>query len=462
MIRPLLRLAALAATATLAVGPVWQAAAIPPPPVDPALAPAPGLPPVPPEATEQKTVCDRALMAGAPPRSASDAALELGLASAWQFSRGGGQTVAVIDTGVSRHPRLPHLIPGGDYVSNTDGLVDCDAHGTLVAGLIAGKPSPDDGFSGVAPDAAIIGIRQLSLAFEAKDYRRRETPGEVSVGGFGNVWTLALSVVRAVELGATVINISEVACAPAGAGITDGALGAAVKLAHDRNVVVVAAAGNLQDSGPCKEQNDGSGWGAVKTSASPAWFSPYVLSVASTDPDGAASPFSLYGPWVSVAAPGRNVVSLDSAGPGLVNVRKGDNDSRHPIDGTSFSSAYVAGAVALVRARFPTLTAGQVIDRVIRTAHAPSRGRDDRLGAGMIDPVAALTAELPDRPVQFGSEYGKPMAEPPQPKRKSPWPTRIAVGGTIGCLAVLGLGYALSVPYRRDPRRKSLTENVDY
>ncbi len=71
----------------------------------------------------------------------------------------------MIDTGVNRHPRLRALEPGGDYVSNSDGLQDCDAHGTLVAGIIAAAPSADDSFAGVAPDAAILSIRQNSGAF---------------------------------------------------------------------------------------------------------------------------------------------------------------------------------------------------------------------------------------------------------------------------------------------------------
>ncbi|MGO4615836.1 type VII secretion-associated serine protease mycosin [Nocardia sp. 2YAB30] len=463
-------LAALIAALALVLGSAFApAAAVPartigPPLADPGLLPPPNLPPRPPEETEQKSVCQRPVLTGPPPRTAPLAQRQLDLASAWQFSRGYGQTVAVIDTGVNRHPRLPILIPGGDYVSGSDGLVDCDGHGTLVAGLIAARPSPGDGFSGVAPEAAVLGMRQLSLAFEAKDSNRHQQPGELAVGGYGHVLTLAFAVVRAVEMGATVINISEVACAAAGEPISDGALGAAVTFAHDRNVVVVAAAGNLQQNGPCKAQNDGVGWNAVKTVASPAWYSQYVLSVASVDPDGAASPFSIRGPWVSVAAPGRGIISLDS-GPGavgLVNATPGEKGEPHPIDGTSFSSAYVSGVVALVRSRFPELTARQVMDRIIRTAHAPGAGRDDTLGAGMVDPVAALTAQLPEQPVEVGATRPKPVAAPPPPAREDPWPKRIAAAGTFACLGVLGVGYAVSIPYRRDARRRKLSENVDY
>src|SRR5271157_3513564 len=65
----------------------------------------------------------------------------LNLQEAWQFGRGAGQKVAVIDTGVAPHPRFPHLIPGGDYIMGGDGLSDCDAHGTIVASMIGAAPA---------------------------------------------------------------------------------------------------------------------------------------------------------------------------------------------------------------------------------------------------------------------------------------------------------------------------------
>ena len=80
---------------------------------------------------------------------------DLDLPTVWRLTRGAGQTVAVIDTGVSRHRLLPHLIPGGDYVFTGDGTEDCDGHGTIVAGIIgaAGDSADPNAFSGVAPDA---------------------------------------------------------------------------------------------------------------------------------------------------------------------------------------------------------------------------------------------------------------------------------------------------------------------
>lgn len=401
----------------------------------------------PPDPTEQRALCVEPFLSGAVPRDAPMPQRILDLPAAWQFSRGAGQLVAVIDTGVNRHPRLD-VRPGGDFVAaGGDGTEDCDGHGTLVAGLIAGRPSRDDGFVGVAPDAQILAIRQLSLQYEDKNRRSDDEPGKVASGGYGNVLTMAAAVVRAVDLGATVINISEVSCRPAGSGSADAALGAAVKYAAARNVVVVAAAGNL-DQSVCDAQNERSGWDGVQTVVSPAWFAPYVLSVASTDPDGAVSPFSIHGPWVGIAAPGRGIVSLDSkpGGTGLVDAQQGAQGTV-TVDGTSFSAAYVSGLAALVRARFPELTAAQVIDRVQRSAHNPGTGRDDQVGYGLIDPVAALTAHLSVAGDDVTTPRGFP-APPPDPG-PDPLPRRVAIIGSITLLATLAIGYAASIPFRR-------------
>ncbi|MGI5221387.1 type VII secretion-associated serine protease mycosin [Nocardia sp. CA-290969] len=455
--RRLLRLACALTVFGAAVAlPGSYAAAIPQPVIDPgALGAAQAISgrPAPLEPTEQSAVCAEPLLTGAPPSAPPISQQVLNLPAAWQFSRGAGQKVAVIDTGVNRHPRLPRLQPGGDYVSDTDGTVDCDGHGTLVAGIIGAQPSPGDAFVGVAPDAEILSIRQLSLAYEKKDNNNREAPGRISTEGYGTVLTLAGAVVRAVDMGATVINISEVACTQAGLDTADGALGAAVKYAYDRNVVVVAAAGNLQSDGACQNQNSGNGWGSVATVASPAWFSPYVLAVGSVDPNGQVSELSLNGPWVQVAAIGRNIVSLDSkpGGTGLVDGVQTSEGVRS-VEGTSFAAPYVAGLAALVRSRFPQLTAQQVMDRITRTAHGPGTGRDDRIGHGLIDPLAALTAELPVEPVSVGAAAARPVAAPVHPPGPDPRQRAIAIIGAVLCLSALAIGAAIAYPFRRPAR----------
>ncbi|MET7768667.1 type VII secretion-associated serine protease mycosin [Nocardia sp. NPDC005366] len=459
--RTLLRLTC--AAAVLAAVPAPALAVAPPRIDDGALGAALALSgrPAPLEPTEQRQLCAEPVLRGAPPTEAPVSQRVLDLPSAWRFSRGAGQKVAVIDTGVNRHPRLPALEAGGDYVSDSDGTLDCDGHGTLVAGIIAARPSPDDAFVGVAPEAEILTIRQLSLAYEPKDRRGADkSADQLRSDGYGSVLTLAAAVVRGVDLGATVINISEVACSSAGSATADGALGAAVKYAYERNVVVVAAAGNVETGGPCETQNSGSGWGAVSTVATPAWFTPYVLSVASVDPDGTPSALSLHGPWIGAAAIGRNIVSLDSkpGGTGLVDGVQ-TNDGLQPVDGTSFAAPYVAGLAALVRAKFPELTAGQVIDRITRTAHAPGRGRDDAIGAGLIDPLAALTAPLPTAPISTGADRGRPLAAPASPAEPDPRPRRVAAIGSVTLLAALGIVAALGFPFRT--RRADLNSEFD-
>ncbi|MGV9614063.1 type VII secretion-associated serine protease mycosin [Nocardia xishanensis] len=444
----------VALTMTLAIAPACDALGVPPPVIDPGalVTDAPVAPPIP---SEQRLLCSQPIWTGPAPVGIPAVQKILRLEHAWQFSRGEGQTVAVIDTGVSPHPRLS-VQPGGDYVSDSDGTADCDGHGTLVAGIIAARPAPDgsDGFSGVAPDASILTIRQTSLAYQAKNSYRSDDTSGMSAGGYGTVDTLASAVVHAVDRGATVINLSAVSCRPAGTDAVDGALGAALRYAYDRNVVVVAAAGNLQQQGACKSQNGTAGWDAVSTIATPAWFAPYVLSVASVEPDGSPSAFTLYGPWVSVAAPGSNLMSLDSnpGGTGLVNGTPQADGQVAPVNGTSFATAYVSGLVALVRARFPELSAQQVMDRIIRTAHAPGSGHDARIGAGLIDPVAALTAVVP--PASDGDPaQGIPIAGPTSPAFVSPWPRRIGIAGAVSCLTLLAIVLVMSMPFRREQRK---------
>ncbi|MFD3507558.1 type VII secretion-associated serine protease mycosin [Nocardia sp. NPDC058666] len=412
--------------------------------------------PAPLQETEMHALCQEPTLKG-DVRNAPFAQKVLDLSAAWQFSRGEGQKVAVIDTGVNRHPRLSALQSGGDYVSNTDGTEDCDGHGTMVAGIIAAQQSNDDAFHGVAPAAEILSIRQLSLAYRAKDNRSGAQEGAIDSSGYGNLLTLAGAVVRAVDMGATVINISEIACVAAGTETSDRQLGAAVRYAYDHNVVVVVAAGNV--GGGCEDQNDGVGWAKVKTVATPAWFSPYVLSVASVDPNGDPSEHSLNGPWVSVAAIGRDIVSLDSktGKSGLVDAVMGKNGWQ-PIEGTSFAAPYVAGLAALVRSRFPALTAQEVMDRITRTAHSPGQGRDDRVGAGLIDPLAALTAQLPEQPISEGADQSRAFPEPHSSKGPDSLPRAVATVGSITCLAALVIGLAISIPFRRANRNDELPD----
>jgi membrane-anchored mycosin MYCP len=419
------------AVAVFALCTAPSAAAVTPPPVDDSLLPKPASP-APRQRTEQLEPC---VAATHDVITSSDGQLkDINLQDVWQFTRGAGQTVAVIDTGVSRHRRLPHLVPGGDYVSNGDGTEDCDGHGTIVAGIIGAAPDPADGFTGIAPDATVIGIRQSSNKFRATD--------DPSSSGYGDVDTLAMAVRTAADMGATVINVSSVACVPAEDGLDDRVLGAALSYAVDvKNVVVVSAAGNVGAAGQCPDQNPAANpahpgrpnWSDINVVVSPSWYDEYVVTVGSVGEDGRLSPFSLAGPWVDVAAPGEGVVSLDPDSEGLIDRLPAVGDET-PIAGTSYAAPVVSGVVALLRSRSPELTARQVMQRIEDTARRPPADWDPVVGHGIVDVIAAVTggpALPPHRDRKPLQALSIPASAPPDSRSRD-----IAVRGAAVCLGV--------------------------
>ena len=324
--------------------------------------------------------------------------MQLRLEEAHRFATGKGIKLAVIDTGVNaEHPRLKgRVIPGGDYVeTEKKGVDDCDGHGTEVAGVAAASRDEATGFVGAAPEATVLAFRQTSNNFEFKDPAQKDSRSSA-----GKVGTLAKAIVYAVDQGAKVINISLTSCEePREPSNQERELQAAIDWAvNDKDVVIVTAAGNLDSESGCKSQNDNEDPKRVNVVASPPWYADNVLSVASIGMNGSVSAFSVWGPWISVAAPGEGIVTLDPRGQGLTNANRDPRSQQlSAIQGTSFASPYVAGLAALVRERFPHLKAKQVMDRIKATAQHPGNpnGRDHKVGHGMINPVAALTAELP-------------------------------------------------------------------
>ncbi len=424
--------------------------AISPPTVDPAAPPPSGStgPAVP---MQQQGECiTTGVLPGTDPGAGSPSQKMLNLADAWRFSRGEGQTVAVIDTGVKPGPRLTNVVAGGDYVGNTDGLTDCDGHGTLVAGIIAGQPG-DDAFSGVAPAARLLAIRQASSRYAPRTTGADPLVERATV----DIASLARAVVHAADLGARVINISSVSCLPADNQVDQAALGSALRYAAvDKDAVIVAAAGNAGPSGisggqACRANpinrsanpQDPRNWGGVTAISTPSWWQPYVLSVGSLTSNGQPSNFTMTGPWLGIAAPGENIVSVSNGDGGLANGIPVERGAMSRVDGTSFAAAYVSGVVALVRSRFPELPAAQVIARLTATAHNGAREPSNVVGAGTLDPVAALTWEL--TPANPGSPPSTRIAAPVATPPENHTPRNIAFGGTAAlALAVAATAYA--------------------
>jgi len=360
----------------------------------------------------------------------------LRIRQAQQFATGRDQRVAVIDSGVQPHPRLAgRLIDGGDYIENRTGLFDCDGHGTVVAGLIAAAPDANSRFVGVAPAAQILAIRQAST-FYSVPLRQLDDGQAIHSPSAGDTVSMARAVMRAVQLGATVINISEAACFPAERDQVNAPdLQAAVHHAVEHNVVVVVAAANT--SSTCKQNNPG----AVTTISSPGWFDDDVLTVAATDNNGEPADFSIRGPWVDVAAPGIGAVSLAAGRSGLTTGLVDAHGQPRALDGTSFATPYVAGVAALIRERYRNLTARQVMHRIEQTAQhtGASGGRSEALGYGMIDPVAALTAVLPEEQGAAPASVNAAKLSGFQPPPPDNTPRTVALVGSAAALILLGL-----------------------
>lgn len=384
----------------------------------------------------------------------------LQIKQAHKFSTGAGVSVAVIDTGVRPQPRLPGMIPGGDFVDPAgNGFDDCDGHGTIVAGIIGAAEAPTDGLVGVAPNAQLLAIRQTSGAYIVNDPSADPNDPNHSRTA-GDVRTLAHAIVHAANLGARVINVSVVDCVKVSAPIDQAMLGGALKYATDvKDALVVAAAGNINgsDSGGGQQNNcrtnpdvdpakpqDPRNWGGVTSVSTPSWFDDLVLSVGFVSPDGARTMNSMSGPWLDVAAPGSGIVSLSSSGEGVINALPGGDDGALvPLAGTSYAAAYVSGLAALVRSRFPNLTARQVATRIINTAHAPARGVDNTVGRGIIDPVAALTYNIPINGQPSETVQAAVLsipAPPPPPDGKPKVVAAIVVGSVFGALLLAGAG----------------------
>ncbi|MFY1700430.1 S8 family serine peptidase [Micromonospora sp. WMMA1923] len=265
---------------------------------------------------------------------------------AHRITQGEGVTVAIPDTGVDPHPDLrENLLRGTDIISGIDdGRADKSGHGTSMAGLVAAHGRGANlGALGIAPKASILPIRA-----------KMDNKG-------GDIEYLADSIEWAIANGADVISVSAVSG-------TNTRLETSLRTAQQSNIIVVAAAGNRPDDSfvgyPASE--------------------PGVVAVGGIDREGNHATVSVTGPEIDVVAPAVDLYSTSYQG----KYSKGT--------GTSGATAIVAGAVALIRAKYPSLPAREVVHRLTYTAvDKGPPGRDDQYGYGVIDLVAALTADVP-------------------------------------------------------------------
>ena len=287
----------------------------------------------------------------------------LDVPGAWVYADGAGVTVAVIDSGVdATHPDLQgQVLPGLDLVDpKGNGDTDLVGHGTTVAAIIAGRGDDNAGVIGIAPKAKILPVRVLN-----------------EENRYNDAIIVAKGVRWAVDHGARVINLS------LGGNGSSPALAAALDYAFAKDVVVVACTGNVSAS-----------------STDDVWYparEPGVIAVAGMERDGDVLwSGSITGKETVVTAPATDLVGARPGG-------------YWKVQGTSFAAPMVAGTAALIRSRWPSMPAGEVINRIIKTAKdrgAP--GRDPVYGFGLVDPTGALTAQIP-------AVFDNPLDNSPSP-----------------------------------------------
>ncbi|MGW5482121.1 type VII secretion-associated serine protease mycosin [Streptomyces sp. NPDC004008] len=273
----------------------------------------------------------------------------------WAETQGEGVTVAVVDSGVDgSHADLAgQVLEGKDFTGGGNAQKDLDGHGTSMASLIAGHghgPGNASGMVGLAPKAKILPLRVLET--------QRDPNHDATWGA---------AVRYAVDHGAKVINLSF--ANEGGKTLSDGREAISYAEAHD--VVVVASAGNE---------------GAIAVDEPAAL--PGVVSVGAVDKKGNRWDGSNTGRGLTLMAPGVGVLAADMT-----------RSQKYSLStGTSDATAYVSATAALVRAKYPDLTAGQVINRLIKSAsflgHKGLETPDEQYGYGIIRPYQAVTMDI--------------------------------------------------------------------
>jgi type VII secretion-associated serine protease mycosin len=334
---------------------------------------------------------------------------------AWPLTTGAGVRVAVVDSGVSaEHATLAgKVLPGRDFLlAGGDGQCDENGHGTLIAGIIAGREAVSGGFRfhGVAPGAQIVPVRVL------RD-QRRSTEADLSD-------RIATAIEWAVDTGgAQVLNLS-LTTPPT------PRLEAAIRHALDTGAVVVAAAGNSGESGASAGQP-----------TYPAAY-PGVLAVGGVNAKDEHLSSSTAGDFVDVSGPGERIAGPSPAGGGYLFTAEG---------GTSFATAYVSGVAALIRSYEPRLPPDAVARRITETADHPAGLWDREVGFGVVNPLRAVGAV--GAAGSAGAGPGTRIGQVGQRSGGGRVGTVAAVTALVGVtLGALVLG---SVPVVRRGRRRS-------
>lgn len=307
--------------------------------------------------------------------------IKTGFPDAWQKTTGSKtNVVAVIDTGIDEtHEdlRAGSYVPGFDFINKQaiplGGDSDDNGHGTLVAGILGATVNNGIGIAGTNWQITLMPIKALDNS------------------GKGDAATLAQAIVWATDNGAQFINLSV-----GGIGFGhDTTLADAISYAFNKNVVIVAAAGNdVAATGGNLDQNpvfpicDDNNYNMV-------------IGVAATDQNDFKPDFSNYGKnCIDVTAPGKRILSTINFDP---LTKKSAPNSYAYGSGTSLAVPFVVGQAALIKSLYPSATNIQIRDRIISTADPiddinplQCGGNTCRglLGAGRINVVKSLQTAI--------------------------------------------------------------------
>ena len=316
----------------------------------------------------------------------------LGAPAAWRAApaAGKGVTVAVLSTGVDgSHPDLTGTVTTGpDFAKSgrRPGQPYWADEGTAVASLIAGHGhgrGGAKGITGIAPGTQILSVQVTVEYDDPLDADATVTSGLPAA--------IANGIRYAVDRGASVIALpldpGTMSAAGNGNPAASGSAAerAAVKYAVAHDVLLVAPAGD----------NGGAG-NAVNY---PAGY-PGVIAVGATARDGALAPFTNSGSYVDLTAPGASgpAAARDDATagrpPGLTVAAPGGG--YQTLASTDMSAALTAGVAALIRGRYPWLTAAEVSQAIEGAAKTPKRAAASPAatagrGHGALNAASALT-----------------------------------------------------------------------
>ncbi len=300
---------------------------------------------------------------------------------AWGLTTGDQSVVvAVIDTGLdATHDDLEdtNILPGFNVITDTNlsasRNTDDNGHGTLITGVIAATMDNNIGIAGGASGVSILPIKALNAR------------------GSGSSSNIAEAIVWAADHGANVINMSL-----GGIGFSqDSTLGNAVTYAFNKDIVLVAAAGNdvavtggnldIDPVFPICNDN------AINM----------IIGVTSTDVNDLKPDFANFGKaCIDVSAPGKRILSTINHDPVTGALSQ---DSYAYASGTSLSTPFVTAQAALLKSLFPFATNKQIRDRIISTSinidplnltQCAGNSCAGLLGGGRIDVAASMEEQI--------------------------------------------------------------------